>query len=41
MKPGKYTATLVKTVGDTPTVLGSSQTFELVPLPKAAAEAGP
>jgi photosystem II stability/assembly factor-like uncharacterized protein len=33
-KPGKYTATLVKTVGEQTTTLGTPQTFEVVPLPK-------
>jgi len=31
---GTYTATLVKTVGETPTVLGNPQSFEVVPMPK-------
>jgi photosystem II stability/assembly factor-like uncharacterized protein len=39
--PGIYSATLVKTIGESTTVLGSPQSFEVVPLPKAAAEAGP
>ncbi len=33
VKPGKYTATLTRTVGDKPMPVGESQTFELVPLP--------